>query len=91
MTAGIATTSLVVWPAAPLFLFMHDKDINIPKGTEITAYIGGNMNSDQAKFMFGTPPQRSASGSATIRLPSRNPVARVVSESYPVAPAATPA
>jgi PEGA domain len=50
MTAGIVVTSLVVWPAAPFFLFMHGKDITIPKGTEITAYINGDMDLDPAKF-----------------------------------------
>ncbi len=60
MTAGIVVTSLIVWPAAPFFLFMHGKDIAIPKGTEITAYINGNFNLDRAKFVSnlanGTPP-----------------------------------
>jgi hypothetical protein len=37
MTGGIVATSLVFFPAAPFFLFMHGKDISIPKGTEITA------------------------------------------------------
>jgi hypothetical protein len=50
MTAGIVATGLLVWPAAPFFLFMHGKDIVIAKGTEITAYINGDMNLDPAKF-----------------------------------------
>jgi len=37
MTGAIVATSLVVWPAAPFFLFMHGKDSTIPKDTEITA------------------------------------------------------
>jgi hypothetical protein len=32
MTAGIVATGLLFWPAAPFFLFMHGKDITIPKG-----------------------------------------------------------
>jgi len=55
MTAGIVATSLIVWPAAPFFLFMHGKDITIPKGTEITAYINGDMNLDLAKFTAPAP------------------------------------
>jgi hypothetical protein len=43
MTAGIVATSLVFWPAAPFFLLMHGKDFTIPKNTEITAYINGDM------------------------------------------------
>jgi hypothetical protein len=50
MTAGIVATGLVVWPAAPFFLFMHGKDITIPEGTEITAYVNGDMRVHSAKF-----------------------------------------
>jgi PEGA domain len=53
MTAGIVATSLVVWPAAPFFLFMHGKDITIPKDTEITAYVNGDMPLDVARFQSG--------------------------------------
>ena len=31
-------TAIVFWPAAPLFLFMHGKDITIPQGHEVTVY-----------------------------------------------------
>jgi plastocyanin len=40
----------VFFPAAPLFLFMHGKDITIPKGTEITAFVNGDVSLDLAKF-----------------------------------------
>lgn len=50
MTGGIVATALIVWPAAPFFLFMHGKDITIPKGTEITAYVNGTMPLDVNKF-----------------------------------------
>jgi len=50
MTGAIAATGIVFFPAAPFFLFMHGKDTTIPKGTEITAYINGNIPLDQAKF-----------------------------------------
>lgn len=50
MTGGIVATSIIFFPAAPLFLFMHGKDITIPQGTEITAYINGDMTLDPAKF-----------------------------------------
>jgi hypothetical protein len=42
MVAGMVATSIVFFPAAPFFLFMHGKDISIPKGTEITAYVNGD-------------------------------------------------
>jgi hypothetical protein len=53
MTGGIVATSIVFFPAAPFFLFMHGKDISIPKGTEITAYVSGDMKLDLAKFQQG--------------------------------------
>jgi hypothetical protein len=50
MTGAIVATSLVFFPAAPFFLFMHGKDITIPKGTELTAYVNGDMKLSVAKF-----------------------------------------
>ena len=50
MTGAIVATSIVFFPAAPLFLFMHGKDITIPKGTEIAAYTNGDMALDPAMF-----------------------------------------
>ncbi|PYV59961.1 MAG: PEGA domain-containing protein [Acidobacteria bacterium] len=50
MTGAMVGTAIVFFPAAPLFLFMHGKDITIPKGAEITAYISGDTRLDQAKF-----------------------------------------
>ncbi|MGB2626180.1 MAG: PDZ domain-containing protein [Candidatus Acidiferrum sp.] len=50
MTAGIVATGLLFWPAAPFFLFMHGKDITVPKGAEITAYVNGDMKLNPAKF-----------------------------------------
>lgn len=42
MTGAMVATAIVLWPAAPLFLFIHGKDITIPQGTEITAYVDGD-------------------------------------------------
>ena len=50
MTGGMVATAIVFFPAAPFFLFMHGKDITIPKGTEITAYINGDTRLEEAKF-----------------------------------------
>jgi PEGA domain len=55
MTAGIVATGLVFFPAAPLFLFMHGKDITMPKGAEFTAYINGDLKLDIAKFQQAAP------------------------------------
>ena len=51
ITGAIVATSIVFFPAAPLFLLVHGKDITIPKGTEITAYINGDIPLDPKKFM----------------------------------------
>jgi hypothetical protein len=61
MAGGMVATSLIVWPAAPVFLLMHGKDVTIPKGTEVTAYVSGDMKLDLAKFqpvplVSATPP-----------------------------------
>ena len=50
MTGAMVATGIVFFPAAPLFLFMHGKDITIPKGTEITAYTNGDMVLDPTRF-----------------------------------------
>ena len=50
MTAGIVGAGILFFPAAPFFLFMHGKDITLPKGTEFTAYINGDMKLDISKF-----------------------------------------
>lgn len=50
MTGAIVATSIIFFPAAPFFLFMKGKNINIPKGTEITAYVAADTSLDPAKF-----------------------------------------
>lgn len=54
ITGAIVATSIVFFPAAPLFLLVKGKDITIPKGTEITAYINGDIPLDPAKFSSST-------------------------------------
>jgi len=50
MTGGMVATAIVFFPAAPFFLFMHGKDTTIPKGTEITAYVNGEIKLDREKL-----------------------------------------
>jgi hypothetical protein len=73
ITGAIVATSIVFFPAAPLFLLVHGKDITIPKGTEITAYINGDIPLDPKRFTAQTTvnPDASAApgqptGSATV-------------------------
>jgi len=58
----------VFFPAAPLFLFMHGKDITIPKGTEITAYINGDTRLEEAKFRGGKPDATASAVTVTSAL-----------------------
>jgi hypothetical protein len=88
MTAGIVATGLVFFPAAPFFLFMHGKDITIPKGAEVTAYINGDLKLNLARFPPSTPTatpvtamattaQREISNSARLQLESSPPGADI--------------
>jgi hypothetical protein len=63
MTGAIVATSIVFFPAAPLFLFIHGKDITIPQGTEITAFVDGDMHLDMARF--GAAPAATAAGATS--------------------------
>lgn len=54
MAGAMVATSLIVWPAAPFFLLMKGKDITIPQGTEISAFIDGDTRLDMSKFS-GSP------------------------------------
>ncbi|MES2392067.1 MAG: PEGA domain-containing protein [Acidobacteriota bacterium] len=65
MTGAMVATAVVFFPAAPLFLFMHGKAVEIPKGTEITAYIQGDMKLDMAKMVpAGSAPAVAAMSAA---------------------------
>jgi hypothetical protein len=50
MTGAMVATAIIFFPAAPLFLFMKGKDVTIPKGTEITAYVDGDISLDPVRF-----------------------------------------
>ena len=56
MTGAMVATSIVFFPAAPLFLFMKGKDITIPQGTEITAFVEGDMHLNMANFGIAPAP-----------------------------------
>ena len=70
MTGAIVATAIVFFPAAPLFLLIKGKDITIPKGTEITAYINGDVPLDAAKFS----PDAGTNAVAQLTSPSSTPV-----------------
>jgi hypothetical protein len=60
MVGAMVATSLVLWPAAPFFLLMHGKDITIPKGNQVTAFIQGDAVLDSSKFTLDALNPRTA-------------------------------
>ena len=68
MAGAMVATSLIIWPAAPFFLFIKGKDITIPQGTEITAFVEGDMRLDMSKF--GVTPAAPAAASSNTLLAS---------------------
>ena len=50
MGVGMAATAVLFFPAAPLFLLMHGKDVTIPQGTEITAFVAGDARVNMANL-----------------------------------------
>ena len=81
MTAGIVGTAIVFFPAAPLLLFVHGKDITIPQGTEITAFVEGDMHLNMASFA-DAPAAASASVPAPA-IPAAVVQASLIIESTP--------
>jgi len=55
MTGAIIASGVLFFPAAPLFLFIHGKDVVIAKGPPVTAYVDQNTALDRSKFAT-TPP-----------------------------------
>jgi len=68
MAGAMVATSLIVWPAAPFFLFMKGKDITIPQGAEITAFVDGDMHLDMSKF--GVADAGGVSGQTSLSIDS---------------------
>jgi len=81
MVGGMVATSIVFFPAAPFFLFMHGKDISIPKGTEITAYVNGDMKLDMAKFQPSSPSPQTATETGSV--PANSASAKLQMDSNP--------
>jgi hypothetical protein len=75
MAGGMVATSLIVWPVAPVFLLMHGKDVTIPEGTEVTAYISGDVKLDLAKFQPAPLGPAAAPVAATQQVSPASPAA----------------
>jgi hypothetical protein len=65
MVGAMAATAIFTLGGSALFLLMHGKDITIPKGTETTAYINGDMQLDMSKFGVVSSPSASNLAPAT--------------------------
>lgn len=50
MTGAMVATGVLFFPAAPLFLFMHGKDITLSKGLETIAFVEGDTKLDIAQI-----------------------------------------
>lgn len=81
MTAGMVGAAIVFFPAAPLLLFVHGKDITIPEGTEITAFVSGDNKLDMAKFSPTGAPGASPAEAAGTGAPSAAQMASLSVES----------
>lgn len=81
MTGAIVATSIVFFPAAPLFLFVKGKDITIPQGTEITAFVEGDMHLNMANFgvapPLAAPPTQPAVAESSLVIDSTPPGADI--------------
>lgn len=83
MTAAIAASGVLFFPAAPFFLFIHGKDITIPKGAEVTAYISGDVALDITKFQKSTLTPAVPAASNSDREPDAADTAELSTESSP--------
>jgi TonB family protein len=83
MTAGIAVSGVLFFPAAPFFLLMHGKDITIPKGAEVTAYVNGDVALNIAKFQKSNLPPTQPAAVDSDREPDTVDSAKVPTESSP--------
>lgn len=72
MTGAMVGTAVVFFPAAPLFLLMHGKDITISKGTAITAFVQGDTKLDMARHT-GKPDPNTPAGAPAQALAGIQP------------------
>jgi hypothetical protein len=72
MTGAVVATAIVFFPAAPLFFFIKGKNIIIPKGTEITAYVAA----DTPIISASSP---TATETAVVPFPQAEPLIEAIS------------
>lgn len=65
MTGAMVAAGILFFPAAPLFLFMKGKNIEIAKGTEVTAYIAADTALDRSRFSEAGKQERASAPTAS--------------------------
>jgi len=72
MTVGIVATGVLFFPAAPLFLLMKGKDITVPEGAQVIAYVDQDHKLEAMKFLPKPAPAAAGTtpGSATSTVPA---------------------
>jgi hypothetical protein len=50
MATAMAVSGVLAWPATPLFLLMHGKDITMQRGAATMAFVHGDNTLDPARF-----------------------------------------
>jgi hypothetical protein len=80
---GSLATSVVT---APLLLFMKGKDVTIPKGTEVTAYVHGDIRLDEARIRAHSANVSTAGQPADAGAPPPAPAAPVAAPPSQAAP-----
>ena len=87
MTGAIVATSIVFFPAAPFFLFMHGKDMVIPKGHQVTCYTNTDYNLPGGQ----APPPPVAPPAAATEYPAQPAVPAIADTAPPPQPVTTDA
>jgi hypothetical protein len=70
MTSAMVGVTIICWPAAPLLLFVRGKDVTIPAGSEITAFVDGDMPLDMAHFTTRSSASATATREASVSIDS---------------------
>jgi hypothetical protein len=74
---------------APFFLFMKGKDVTIPKGTEVTAYVHGDVRMDETRLRAqgSGAPKKEEAATPTPPAPTATPATSTSTAATSAAPA----
>ena len=70
MTGAMVAAGILFFPAAPLFLFMKGKNIEIAKGTEVTAYIAADTGLDRSRFSEAAKQEPASAPTSSVSVSS---------------------